>query len=196
MRPRNTGLIVREAEVPETPAAKVSETPALEVPLEVGALYRAHAGRVAHWASRLGGPAIDLEDVVQEVFLTVHRLLPGFRGDAKVSTWLFRITENVVRHRRRKERWRRWLGGAAEAERVASARPTPVEELERRQTAERVYRVLDRLPEKYRAVLILFEIDGASGEEIAQLTGTRLETVWVQLHRARKLFLADIEGQP
>src|SRR4051812_33481472 len=76
-------------------------------------VYRAHVQDVARWAARLGGPRTDVEDVVQEVFLTVQRAMTEFRGDAKVETWLYRITQNVVRHRRRKERWRRWLGGSA-----------------------------------------------------------------------------------
>jgi RNA polymerase sigma-70 factor, ECF subfamily len=166
-----------------------------DVPLDVDALYRAHAQRVACWAARLAGPSLDVEDLVQEVFLTVHRLLPSFRGEARVTTWMFRITENVVRHRRRKERFRRWLGGSSTdvAGHVPSPRPTPVEELERRQAAETVYRVLDTLPEKYRTVLVLFELEEYSGEEIAQLTGQKLATVWVWLHRARAQFLAKLE---
>src|SRR5947209_6991554 len=83
-------------------------------PLDFDAVYRAHAAKVARWAARLGGPAVDLDDVVQEVFLIVHRQLAKFRGEAQVTTWLYRIAENVVRHRRRKERFRRWLSGSAE----------------------------------------------------------------------------------
>src|SRR5262249_44087441 len=53
----------------------------------VADLYRAHAQTVARWASRLGGPAIDVEDVVQEVFLVVQRRLREFRGEAEITTW-------------------------------------------------------------------------------------------------------------
>lgn len=154
---------------------------------DLDTLYRAHAQRVARWASRLAGPSLDAEDLVQEVFLTAQRLLPGFRGEAEVTTWLYRITANVVRHRRRKDRVRRWLGGSAEdvAGRIASLRPTPVEDLEQRQAAELLYRALAGMAEKYRSVLILFELEGLSGEEIARLTGTRPATLRVWLHRAR-----------
>jgi RNA polymerase sigma-70 factor (ECF subfamily) len=157
-------------------------------------IYRAHAARVARWAGRLGGPLIDVEDAVQEVFLTVHRLLPGFRGEAQVTTWLYRITANVVRHRRRKERFRRWLGGSSSevAAHVESLRPTPVEELERRQSTELVYRVLDRLSERARTLVILFELEELSGEEIAELMGLSLSNVWVSLHRARAQFLDQL----
>ena len=54
---------------------------------------------------------------------------------------------------------------------------------------------LSRLPEKYRTVLVLFELEGLSGEDVAALTGTKLATVWVHLHRARAAFLAQMERQ-
>ena len=167
----------------------VTERPTLE------SVYREHAQAVARWAVRLGGPNVDAEDVVHEVFLVVHAQLAGFRGDAKLSTWLYRITENVVRHRRRRERFRRWLGGSSEdvGGRVASSRPTPVEALERREAESLVYRALDRLSEKQRTLIILFEIEGCSGEEIAELTSMKVNAVWVALHRARARFLEMLE---
>jgi RNA polymerase sigma-70 factor (ECF subfamily) len=159
-------------------------------------LYRAHAATVSLWASRLGGPSADVDDLVHEIFLVAERRLADFRGEAKVTTWLYRITERVVRERRRKERFRRWFGQTrrADLERALSPAPlTPVEELERRRATETVYRILDRLPEKYRVVLILFELEGASGEEIAARTGRKLPTVWVHLHRARTRFLEEMK---
>jgi RNA polymerase sigma-70 factor (ECF subfamily) len=166
-----------------------------DVPLDVEAVYRAHAQRVARWAARLAGPTLDVDDLVQEVFLIVQRELRTFRGDARLTTWLFRITENVVRHRRRKDRVRRWLMGspAEVAGRLPSPRPTPLESLEQRQATELVYRALDGLPEKYRTVLVLFELEELGGDEIAALLGLKLATVWVQLHRARARFLSRLE---
>lgn len=176
-------------------ARPASDAPSAPGPLTLDAVYREHAPRVARWAGRLAGPGLDVEDLVQEVFLTVQRLLPSFRGEAELTTWLYRITFNVVRHRRRRERLRRWLGGSADdvAGQVASTRPTPVEDLERREAEALVYRALDGLGEKYRTVIILFEIEGLSGEEIAALTGTKLATVWVWLHRARAKLLEQLE---
>jgi RNA polymerase sigma-70 factor (ECF subfamily) len=152
-----------------------------------GDVYRAHVQQVTRWVARLIGPGGDVEELVQEVFLRVHRLLPDFRGEAQLSTWIYAITQNVVRSRRRRDRFRALFrfGGDFDSLQVASGRPTPVEELERRQAAELIYAALEGLSEKQRTVFILFEIDGRSGQEIADLTGTRLETVWVQLSRAR-----------
>lgn len=164
-------------------------------PREIGALYRAHAQTVARWAARLGGPEADVDDIVQEVFMTAHRLLSGFRGEAKITTWLFRITQNQVRHRRRKERWLRLLPGNTDSllDRLAAKGPTPVEELERRQASQTVYRVLDGMNEKYRTAFILFEIEKLSGEEIATMLEQKVATIWVWLHRARAHFLTGLQ---
>jgi RNA polymerase sigma-70 factor, ECF subfamily len=154
------------------------------------AVYRAHVDRVARWAARLGGPAMDVDDVVQDVFIVVHRQLPGFRGDASVATWLYRITANVVRDRRRRERWRRFVGALLPelAARLPAPGATPMETLEQRETLARVYRVLDGMNERYRTLIVLFEIEKLSGGEVAELTGIRPGTLWVALHRARAQF--------
>jgi RNA polymerase sigma-70 factor (ECF subfamily) len=159
------------------------------------ALYRAHAATVARWAAKLAGPGVDVEDLVHEIFLVARRRLPEFRGDAKVTTWLYRITERVALDHRHKDRFRRLFPLARQTEIEGTMSPphlTPVDELERRQSSEAVYRILDRMPDKYRTVLILFELEELSGEEIAALTGLTLATVWVHLHRARARFLDEV----
>jgi RNA polymerase sigma-70 factor (ECF subfamily) len=168
------------------------------VPVDLDDIYRAHAQTVARWVGHLGGPSADVDDLVHEIFLVVDRRLSEFRGDAKVTTWLYRITERVVRGRRRSDRIRSWLGRTRTADLERAFSPTqltPIEELERRRSVETVYRILDRLPNKYRDVLILFELEGASGDEIAALTGRKLATVWVHLHRARRQFLEQLERE-
>jgi RNA polymerase sigma-70 factor (ECF subfamily) len=166
---------------------------------DLGQIYRAHGEAVARWARRLLGPGGEVDDVVHEVFLVAQRRLADFRGDARITTWLYAITVRVVQDRRRKERWRRWLPGAgrtgghrALAELPAQG-PGPHEQVESRRAAELVYRILDRLAEKDRSLLILFEIEGLTGEEIAAVTGCSLANVWVKLHRARGRFLKAYE---
>jgi RNA polymerase sigma-70 factor (ECF subfamily) len=164
--------------------------------VDLDVLYRAHARTVARWVSRLGGPTADVDDLVQETFLIVDRRLSEFRGDGKVTTWLYRIAERVVLDARRRERYRRWFSHtrSVEIERVLwSTQPTPVDALEQRQSTESVYRILDRIPDKYRTVLILFEIEELSGEEISALTGLKQATVWVHLHRGRARFLREMK---
>lgn len=152
--------------------------------------FRRYVVTVARWAQRLGGPGFDADDAVQDVFLIAHRRLNDVSSPMGVRAFLYRATAHVVRKRRARERFRQMLGAMPGlAERMLSPRPSPAQALEDRETSNAVYRVLDQLPEKYRGVLILFEMEGLSGVEIANLTGVRVETVWVQLHRARALFL-------
>jgi RNA polymerase sigma-70 factor (ECF subfamily) len=179
--------------LPNSDAVPMADGPA-GIP-NLDALYRAHAPAVARWAAKLAGPCADVEDLVHEIFLVARRRLPEFRGDAKVTTWLYRITERVARENRRKDRFRRWFSHARRTEiegAICQPHLTPVDELERRQSTETVYRILDRMPDKYRTVMILFELEELSGEEIATLTGVKLATVWVHLHRARERFLAEV----
>jgi len=159
--------------------------------LPIEQIYRLHAKRVARWVARLGGARVELEDLVQEVFVIAQQRLPSFRGEAQLQTWLYGITANVVRHERRRQRWRRWLGGDWEraAEDQPEAAPLPSEQLEQRQADQQVYAILDGLSEKYRTALIMFEIEGLPGDEVAQLLGITTANLWVRLHRARQAFL-------
>jgi RNA polymerase sigma-70 factor (ECF subfamily) len=159
--------------------------------LELGTLYRDHADQVKRWALRLCGPHVDVEDVVHEVFLVAQRRLPEFRGDAKITTWLYRITERIALKQGRKQRLRRWLGGLGTdyAEEPAPEHAGPHASVERQQAARLVYTALDALNHKHRAVVILYELEGLSGEEIARLMDVKIATVWVWLHRGRAKFL-------
>jgi RNA polymerase sigma-70 factor (ECF subfamily) len=181
------------------PLVRSDPTPFIASPAgatDLETLYRTHAPTVARWAARLAGPLVDVDDLVHEIFLVVQRRLPEFRGEAKVTTWLYRITERVAQENRRKDRFRRWFSRARNLEiqrTMAPSHLTPVDEVERRQSGEAVYRILDRLPGKYRNVLILYELEELSGEEIATLTGLKPATVWVHLHRARARFIAEMK---
>jgi len=161
---------------------------------DIGPIYRQHAETVARWVARIGGPLIDVDDAVHEVFLIAQRRRVSTEGPARITTWLYRVTAKVVSHRRRKDRLRRWLRGSAAdaAGRLAASEPSAVEALEARERVALVYRVLDRLPEKQRAVLILFEMEGLSGDEIAALYEAKVTTIWVWLHRALASFRAEL----
>ena len=169
--------------------------PPLEPPYDFDLVYRDHAQRVARWAAWLLGSSSDVDDVVQEVFLTAHRLLPSFRGEAAVGTWLFRLTANAVRvHRRRAGRWRNLQHKVQLLQTAIQAHVrNPEEELERQRDLAIASEALDAMPEKYRTMLVLSRLDGLSGEELAALSGLPIATVWVRLHRARAQFAAKVE---
>ena len=172
---------------------RVKEAPRDDSPLV--AIYRAHAQRVARWVGRLGGPTVDLEDAVQEVFIKVQGLLAEFRGEAELTTWLYRITENVVRQRRRRERVRRWFSGARLEPLVdlPAGIQTPLEALEQREAGQLVYHVLDGMSDPHRSAIIWFDLEGLSSDEVATLTGVKAATLRVRLHRARAEFATRLE---
>ena len=159
-------------------------------------IYRTHARTVARWAARLGGPRIDVDESVQAVFLTVARRLSEFRGDAKLTTWLFRITARVVANQRRQLRRRGiWVRLTRRiSEETASTGPSPAESLEGQQAGARFYRLLEALPEQHRQVLLLFELEEMSTDEIARLIDRPPATVRVWLHRARAELSRRWEG--
>jgi RNA polymerase sigma-70 factor (ECF subfamily) len=169
-------------------------TRALPVAFDIAAVYRSHGASVARWAARLAGPGMEAEDIVQEVFMIAQRKRASFRGESSPARWLYRITERVVSHRRRRERWRRWLAGGGDraAQDIPSPEPTPLDTVQRTQAAALFYRALEGMPENHRAAFILFELEELSGAEIAALKGVTAATVWVWLHRARAQFLKRV----
>ncbi len=149
-------------------------------------VYRQHFDFVYRKAARLGGPSVDAEDAAQEVFMIVSRKLDTFDGTSLVTTWLHGITLNVVRSMRRRSLLRRlWERDAAETQEVAIQ---SVDRAEIREAHKIAYSILDKLAPKKREVFILAEFEGLSCEEIAQLVGTKTETVWSRLHYAREEF--------
>jgi RNA polymerase sigma-70 factor, ECF subfamily len=182
---RRSGLATSGCMLGAMRQAEASRGPDLD-PEDLGSIYQAYAETVSRWARRLAGTDLDLEDLLHDVFMVAQRRLPEFRGEAKITTWLFGITVRVVQNRRRRRRWRRWLSlGAGGARELAADGPTPLQALETRQAIDLTYALLEGLREADRTVLVLFELEGLSGQEIAAITGTSTASVWVRLHRAR-----------
>lgn len=155
----------------------------------LGELYRTYRGEVARNLQRVLGPGrSDLEDVLQDVFIEVFRSIPRFRGDARVSTWLYRVCVNVALQRLRKRKRLAEISDEKVAER--STEETPERGLDNRRKLDAVYRILDELAPKKRVVFILSEIEGREPKEIAGIVGAPVLTVRTRLHYARKEFYA------
>ena len=159
-------------------------------------LFQAHRHDVARVIYRMTGTSGDVEDLVQEVFLQVHRSIGDFRGDARLSTWLYRLTVNVVLMHRRALRSRPQLVGEAAAAPPRDQRILPDEQVARRRRMQTFYRVLDKLSEKKRTVFILHEIDGLSPLEIAKVVDAPVLTVRTRLFYARRELAAMIREEP
>jgi RNA polymerase sigma-70 factor (ECF subfamily) len=153
------------------------------------ALYYRTMPRVRGWVARLLGPDGAVADVVQDVFVQVHRSIGAFRGESAFSTWLYRLTLNVATSHLRH----------AGRDRVAEApeRDSGVDgeqRLQAREDLRRLYLALDALPAEKRQVFVLYEIEGLTLQEIADLLGTGIPTVAARLRRARLALVEFFSG--
>jgi RNA polymerase sigma-70 factor (ECF subfamily) len=141
----------------------------------------------------------DTEDVVQEVFVTAHRAIAGFRGEAKLSSWLHRIAvSRALNHLDRAEERRRRASDPIEDEPVyelARSSDTPLQALEAKDLMRRLKACLEKLPAAFRAVLALRDAEERTYEQIAELLGIELGTVRSRLARARGSLKDCIEGR-
>lgn len=160
-------------------------------------IYRAWFGQVVRWVRRLGGPTSDHEDLAQDVFVIAKRRLAAFDGE-NLGGWLYRITRNRVRDYRRLKWFQVVSSGAGDApELMLEHRSGPLDELETKQNCLDLQRRLSRLRDAERVALLLLELDGHSGEEIAEMLNVPLNTVWSRIRRARlKLAAAEGKGDP
>ena len=159
-------------------------------------IFRRYRADVARLVFRMVGHAPDGEDLIQEVFLQVHRSLGEFRGQSRFSTWLHRVTVNVVLMARRAARSRPALAADPPDEGRADERLLPDEDVVRTQRIAAFRRVLDRLPEKKRTVYILHELEGLPPAEIAEIVGAPVLTVRTRLFYARRELEEMMRDEP
>jgi RNA polymerase sigma-70 factor (ECF subfamily) len=147
---------------------------------------------------RVLGPSNDVEDVVQDVFVHVYRSLPKFRGDAKFSTWLYRLTLNVARMHLRRGRSRPRFADVEVPENRRDGKPpeTPDVVHERSERVRALYDLLETLSEKKRTVLVLHDLEGMPAKEIAEVVDAPVLTVRTRLFYARKELYAAIAADP
>src|SRR5262245_24521173 len=163
-------------------------------------LYHRFRRQVAGNLYRVLGDRTDLEDLVQEVFVIAFRGLDKFRGDARLSTWLYRICVNVALGRIRTRKRRPAAIGVNDLDATSTdpsltERPeTPEKSLERQRDRERVYHALEQLAPKKRIVLYLHEIEGLDLKEIAYLVDSNPVTVRTRLFYARREFYRILAG--
>ncbi len=162
-------------------------------------IVRAHEATVYHLALRQLGSREDAEDAAQEVFLKAYTALASFRGDSRLSVWLYRITNNICIDFLRRRRETVSLsqenedGEPLELE-LPDARFDPAALAERKDLREQVGKALQALPPDSREILLLRELGGQSYEEIAATLSLDLGTVKSRIFRARKKLCALLEG--
>lgn len=183
--------------------AAAGDEPAFET------LVTRYEARVYRLACRLTGNEGDAPDVLQETFLQVHRGLGSFRGEARFSTWLYRIATNAAlmlrrsRARRPAESLEQFLP-RFDAEGVHAGEPADLETasraeelLDRRVLAERARQGVERLPDLYREAFVLRDLEEMPTAEVAALLGVEAAAVRQRVHRARLMlrgYLSDLMG--
>ena len=157
------------------------------------ALMAAYQNQVYHLALRTVGDVEDAADMTQEAFLRAWRSIDSFRGDSKFSVWLYRLTTNVcidfLRSRGRKSAMSLTVEGEDEQPQeldISDERYDPETLFERAELRRSVQRGLESLPEDYRRILVLRELNGLSYAEIGEALQLEEGTVKSRLFRARK----------
>ena len=165
----------------------------------LGPLMDCHADRVYRLAHGITRNEADAEEVVQDVFLTLVRKVHGFEGRAALGSWLYRVATNAALIKRRGKRAQvevsledhlpaflpdgHRAGGRALLLRDWSQ--SPEEELLSWETGALLRRAIDDLPDRYRAVLVLRDVEGLSNDDAAEALGESVPSVKSRLHRAR-----------
>lgn len=155
-------------------------------------IYNAFHEKIRRYLTRLVGEN-DAEDLTQEVFLKASRALYSFEGKSQISTWLFRIATNTALDRLRNKSDRHTVSGddlyelAGEgAEWAVELSASPEQAVIQKEMNHCIREIVETLPESYRVAISLSELEGFSNKQIAEITGTSLETVKIRLHRARR----------
>jgi len=145
-------------------------------------IYNQHAARIYTLACRMAGSPQDGEDLLQEIFLQAYRKIGGFKGDAAVGTWLYRLALNhcldFVRSRQAKMDKATDAIDDEDRTPIAARRESPVERLD-------LERAIRRLPEGCRAVFVLHDVEGYEHKEIAAMLGIAEGTSKSQVFKAR-----------
>lgn len=163
------------------------------------ALMSVHAARLYRLAYGITRNDADAEEVVQDVFLTLFRKIESFEGRAALGSWLYRVATNaaLIKHRGKRaalevsleDQLPTYLAdGHREGDRsflLADWSATPEEALLSGEASKTLERALDRLPEHYRAILVLRDVEELANEEVADILGESVPTVKSRLHRAR-----------
>ncbi len=135
----------------------------------------------------------DAEDVLQETFLKVVDKIDSFREESDIGTWIYRIATNAALMKlRERRRQRGHLADLAEVDnhdikptRLAPDAPNPFDELLQKESREILEKAIDALPDIYRVVFVLKDIENLSTDEIAQILGLTHEAIYSRLKRAR-----------
>lgn len=170
--------------------------------IDFNEVYKKFQPKILHYLARLIGIS-EAEDTVQEVFEKVNRGLDGFKGESKLSTWIYRIATNTALDKLRSSSFKHSLkqalleetAGTKDKNAWTGQTETVIDQkVIRKEMSECIREHIDRLPPDYSTVLILSEIEGFKNKEIAKILEISLENVKVRLHRARASLKKELDN--
>jgi RNA polymerase sigma-70 factor (ECF subfamily) len=160
-------------------------------------IYEEFYPKILHYLKRMVGDN-DADDVAQEVFDKINRNLDDFKGESKISTWIYRIATNTALDKLKSLPYKRSAAGPLaplpveiinmrkEATATIKNKPqSPDQKLIRNEMRECIREFVDNLPADYRTIIILNELEGFTNKEIAEILQISLDTAKIRLHRAR-----------
>ena len=153
-------------------------------------LYHEHAGRVYSVVRRLAGDDALADDLAQEAWIRAFEKLDLFRGEASFGTWMYRLATNTALNRLRSDRRHRELESEAPVDGIHGGRTTVDDAVINQRVLQRA---LDRLPDGYRQVLVMHDVEGMTHREIADALEVAVGTSKSQLHKARAKMREMIE---
>jgi RNA polymerase sigma-70 factor (ECF subfamily) len=175
--------------------------------LEFQTTYDEFHDKIRYYLERVVGKP-EAEDLTQEVFLKIHKGLHRFKGESKLSTWIYRIATNAALDRLRSSSFRQRnrelsvsrgdgepdIELADQDTETARRVPVPSEEVVRGEMDECILEFVNRLPPDYRTVIVLSELKELKNQEIADILGISLDAVKIRLHRARVRLKKEFES--
>lgn len=153
-------------------------------------LYDRFLPYVRRNVARLVGPRPEVDDLVQDVFVEVHRCLGDFRHDSRFETWLYRVTRNVtISHLRKRKK----TVDLSELQPIRANART-LSKIEARDQVRALYAVLDQVSVESREAFVLFEVEELKLREIAEMTETSINTVAARVRRTRERLRTFLEA--
>lgn len=172
-------------------------------PAAFGELVRRYQNKVNSLALRITKSETDAQEVVQEVFLNAYAKIDSFKGTAAFSSWLYRVAANgalMLLRSRKKDAYELWENGVFRSEQIVGQ---PAEwsvladqMMERKQLAQLLEQEFAALPDRYRKILSLRELEGLSNREISSSLGLSVAAVKSRLHRARLMLRKRLSACP
>ena len=166
-------------------------------------IYASFHAKIVRYLTRLVGEA-EAEDLAQETFVKVGQALEGFRGEAQLHTWVYKIATNTALDRLRSPSLRETSHDPARIESVVSINDVDVWAGRKRLSVEQqaireemsscVREVICRLPDNYRTAIVLSDLEGFKDGEIAEVLGLTLSATKIRLHRARARLKKDFSS--